>query len=713
MRRRLLPGVCVAMVAALCACRYWPRPDSSPAPPAAAFASPATCHGCHADIWKTYQLTGMGRSFAVLAEPRTTADFEKRNRFYHKASGRSYTMHRRGGEVFMRRHQVGPAGEEINVVEKRIDYVMGSGHKAQTFIHRNSRNELIQLPVAWYTANGGYWAMNPNYDRPDHEDFRRRIRYDCFFCHNAYPQLDQRSDDFHSDPVYPPELPQGIDCQRCHGPGQPHVDAAVRKATPEQIRSLIVNPKRLSRDRQMDVCMQCHLQSTSLPLPHSIVRLERGVFSYRAGEPLADYALHLDHPSGSGYEDKFEIAHAAYRLRKSACFRKSAMTCTTCHDPHDVKRGAEAIAAASSACLSCHSQVAPAIHSGVTECVSCHMPQRRTEDAVEVVMTDHLIARRPRAGDLTARRQERRQTPYHGPVASYYPENPDPLHYAVAQVRSGTNLAGGLPLLEQAVNNSECGADCLFELSEAYGKAGRFEDAARTAQETLRRTPGHVNTLRSYGTYLSVRGELVSGAELLEGALQQAPDHPQTLNDLALNYARQGRHADSIRLLRRALAADPDSPQIHFSMASTLATLNDWGGAMTELREAIRTKPEHELAHANLAAILSQQGKPGDAEFHWLQAVRHEPENATIRHRYGVAMIQQQRSSEAVEQFEAAVRLDPRNDESQFFLGALLAERGQRERAAQHLERASRSSVADIRERARRALRTIGGRSRD
>lgn len=709
MKRWLLLGVCVAGAAAFWIYRFSGRsnPSRSPAP-VAAFAPSASCQGCHAGIWKTYRLTGMGRSFAPFGWERTTADFTKRNRFYHEASGRFYTMLRRGGEAFMRRHQVGRAGEEINVVEKRIDYVMGSGHKAQAMIHRNSRNELIQLPVAWYTANGGYWAMNPSYDRPNHEGFRRRITYDCFFCHNAYPQLGGRSDDFHGDSIYPPQLPAGIDCQRCHGPGQPHVDAAVRQAPPEQIRSLIVNPKRLSRDRQMEICMQCHLQSTSLPLPHTIVKLGRGVFSFRAGEPLTNYALHFDHPSGAGYDDKFEVAHAAYRLRKSACYQKSGLTCITCHNPHDVKRGAEAIALASNACRSCHPQVSPTAHAAVRECVSCHMPQRRTEDAVEVVMTDHLIVRRPPPGDLTAPRQERHEAPYRGPVAAYYPENPDALHYAIAQVRTGTNLAGGLPLLEKAAGSDPaCTADCLFELSEAYGKAGRLDDAARIAEETLRRSPGHLYTLRSYGTYLSARGELARGAELLEKALKQAPDHPQTLHDLALNYARQGHPADSIRLLREALLAEPDSPEIHFSLASVLSSLNDWSAATAELREAIRAKPDYGLAHANLAALLSRQDRPRDAESHWQQAVRYAPDNPKVRHMYGVVLMSQQRSAEAIGQFEAAVRLEPGNDESQFFLGVLLAEHGQATRAAEHLERASHSAVAEIRDRSLRALQMI------
>jgi hypothetical protein len=30
------------------------------------------------------------------------------------------------------------------------------------------------------------------------------------------------------------------------------------------------------------------------------------------------------------------------------------------------------------------------------DCITCHMPKRRTEDVEDVAMTDHLIQRRPR-----------------------------------------------------------------------------------------------------------------------------------------------------------------------------------------------------------------------------------------------------------------------------------------------------------------------------
>src|ERR1035438_9840551 len=154
--------------------------------------------------------------------------------------------------------------------------------------------------------------MSPGYDNPHQEDFRRPVPDECLFCHNGYPRANA--------------IAEGIDCQRCHGPGQAHVASSGRAA--------IVNPARLDRDRQLDVCMQCHFETTSLRLPNAIRRYDRDTFSFRPGDPLTDYEIFFDHAPNSGYDDRLEVAHQAYRLRKSACFLKSNMTCTTCHDPH-------------------------------------------------------------------------------------------------------------------------------------------------------------------------------------------------------------------------------------------------------------------------------------------------------------------------------------------------------------------------------------------
>ena len=103
--------------------------------------------------------------------------------------------------------------------------------------------------------------------------------------------------------------------------------------------------------------MQCHLEPTSTAIPSLIRRFNRGPFSFSAGEPLSAFVLIFDHAPGSGRDDKFEIVgSSAYRLRQSRCFiaSRNALTCETCHDPHRVPRGEEAVRHYSAVCRQCH-----------------------------------------------------------------------------------------------------------------------------------------------------------------------------------------------------------------------------------------------------------------------------------------------------------------------------------------------------------------------
>ena len=93
-------------------------------------------------------------------------------------------------------------------------------------------------------------------------------------------------------------LEEAIDCQRCHGPGQRHVALASAGGARDEIRAAIVNPKRLPPDRELEVCMQCHLETTSLDLPHSIRRFDRAPSSYSPGQPLGDFQVSFERPVG-------------------------------------------------------------------------------------------------------------------------------------------------------------------------------------------------------------------------------------------------------------------------------------------------------------------------------------------------------------------------------------------------------------------------------
>lgn len=693
-----------------------PTPDPVPASAAVRYPGGAddgyidasACAGCHQEIAATYARTGMGRSFyrataETMAEPLKAA-----SNYYHEASGRHYQVVERDGRYYQARHQKGPDGAPVNIIEKEVHYVMGSGNHARTLLHRTPEGKIVEMPLGWYAERGGFWAMNPGYDSPRHRGFRREINFDCMFCHNGYPEMAPGEDASGRGPVFAGRIPEGIDCQRCHGPGRRHIEAVSNGAPADEIEQAILNPARLAPERQLEICMQCHLESTSRRLPYAVRRFDRPAFSFRPGEPLADYILHFDHPKGVE-DDKFEIAHAAYRLRKSECFQQTAslpageaMTCTTCHDPHNALRGEEAVKRYNTVCQACHagtlqSAVAAAKHTSSNECIDCHMPKRRTGDVVHVVMTDHYIQRRKPTRDLLAplkERQETEENAYRGEVALYYPprlpEGTDTgLYLAVAQVDQGTNLGGGIPRLEKALAAAgSVRGEFQFELAEAYWKSGRKEDAIRQYQQALQRSPEHLALRHNLSVALSESGRLGEAVKVLLDALEVSPNDSKSLNNLGELYLRQGKLPEAVDALRKALRANPDMPEANNNLAAALSRMGDREGGIAAAKDAIRSQPDYDVAHNTLANMLAGAGRFAEAQPHFEEAIRLNPEYAEAFYNYGNALAQQGRLDEAEKQLRRAVRLKPGFAEAENNLGNALAVTGRLAEAEQHFRSA-------------------------
>jgi predicted CXXCH cytochrome family protein len=682
----------------------------------ASYADPAVCATCHEDVAPTYALTGMARAFSKV----TVRQFGAPGRVYHQASDRYYTMVERDGRFYQRRHQIGFGGKETNVLELEAQYVVGSGNHARTFLHRTPDGRLVQLPVSWYAERGGYWAMSPGYDRAAHMDFRRIVDGGCMSCHNGYPRGPVEDDGF--GPRFgTASLPEGIDCQRCHGPGQAHVDA-VKSGDTQAIRRAIVNPRTLDRDRQLEACMQCHLESTSSPLPFRIQRYEQPQFSYAPGQALSDYFIHFDHASGTGHDDKFEIASGAYRLRKSACFQRSEMTCTTCHNPHDVPRGAKAVERQVAVCEGCHKethrggvpQVAGA-GSGAT-CLDCHMPKRRTEDAVHVVMTDHYIQRRPLRGDLLAPRTEvdsLARGDYRGEVALYYPSTLPPtpeneLYVALAQVQQGSNLTSGIPQLERAIEKHRPGRpEFYYELARAYARSGNYEVAIRWCREALRHDARFVPALKELAVAATTMGNAAAAAEALEQAVALGPRDANAAADLGSVYVRQGRLDDALRVLQRALELDPTLPLANNTIGLAALRKGALGVAETHFREAIRLQPDLAEAHNNLGNLLAGRRAYPEAAYHFEQAIANNPRYVEARHSYGVTLALTGSSAKAINELQAAVELAPELVALRIDLADVLATVGRRNEARVHLTVAAQRGDPTEREAALASLRNL------
>ena len=687
------------------------------------YTTPETCAGCHRSIWETYRKTGMGRSFyrptaANMAETPKGA-------FYHKPSESYFTMLQRDGKYFQRRHQIDPDGREINVMEKQVDFILGSGNHARTYLHRTAGKTLIELPLGWYAEKGGYLAMNPGYDRPDHEGFRRKISYDCMFCHNGYPKIPAGHDRPFAEPVYLDPLPEGIDCQRCHGPGRKHAQLAkTAGAKLDAIRGAIVNPSRLSTERREEVCIQCHLETTSFPLPNSIQLYDRGPFSYKPGEPLSAYWLFFDHAPNKGRDDKFEIVNAVYRMRRSKCFveSKGALECASCHNPHDVPRGAEATRHYDAACRKCHASgfdraVAAGKHTQAAGCADCHMPKRRTEDVIHSVATDHFIQRRAPEGDLLAERPERHETgdnAFRGEVVLYYPEKLPPapgndLYLALAQVVDKSNLIAGIGQLAKAIErHPSARADFYLGLADAWRNSGQIEKALPFYREAVRRNPRFSFGRLRLGSALRHAGQTAEAAEILKRATALDPKDASTWHELGLAYREQGKTSEAIAALQKAIALDPEMPEPHSNLGIVWMASGETARAEGAFREAIRIQPGYTDAHNNLGNLLAGTRDFKQARYHFEASLRFRPDDARTRYNFAMALGRARDYDGAQRQLEESVRADPEFPDARLLLAQLLLAKGQTQLALPHLQKAAAASDLAVRERATQLLRQIG-----
>jgi predicted CXXCH cytochrome family protein len=683
----------------------------------AGYLQPGACDGCHQEIADGYSRTAMARTFGMI---RSASDFPelKSGSFFHSASEESFTVYSQNEKPYLRRQQLGFDGSVTNTLSTPIDYWFGSGNHARSYISRTRSEKLVELPITWYRENKGYWAMSPGYDRPDHAGFSRSITYRCMFCHNAYPEIEAES--LEGGTRFPRKLPEGIDCQRCHGPGQDHVSAVRQGLSPETVRRAIVNPARLAPVRRMEVCMQCHLETTSLRLPANALRYGREVFSFRPGEPLEDYLLHFDRAPGSGLQDRFEVDSSAYRLRMSECYASSggALVCTTCHNPHEPSNTPAALQRYVEACQGCHRArvrklVAEGRHPGSRNCVSCHMPKRRPDDAIHVAITDHYIQKSPEpfSGPLVEHHDG--NTPaFRGEVVRYYPPvgsqtvDDEALYLAVAQVKHDANLELGLLQLQSAIaRQAPSRYEFYFELAEAYRRLGQLDKAVVTYEQACSRAPQEWLSFYRLGTAYSSLGRLSEAASTLQKARTLAPKETAVLEAIADLLSLQGRLREAVATLQTGLDMEPESATLHSNLGARMLMLGDKAGAEKAWREAVRLRPEAASMRLNLANLLSSGGSFPEAEYHFRAALRSDPSFADAHLSYGIALETQLDWKRARDQYETALRLNPNYFEAHLRLGQILCARNEAELAAPHLRKAAESPDARVRAAANQCLR--------
>jgi hypothetical protein len=248
-----------------------------------------------------------------------------------------------------------------------IEWAFGAGVQAVTFVSRADANHYVEHFFSYYKALDGLAPTPGQRDlEPNGLAEAAGLYYKtrdpqtgidgCFACHSTGPvRFDQ------TQTVLPAEL--GVRCEACHGPGARHVEAAKRRDA--AARRLIDNPAQWTAARQLEFCGRCH-------------------------RPPATSDKNID------WSYAWNVRHQPVYLARSACFvrSKGALSCLTCHSPHEPLQ--EASAAYNAQCSKCHPRTSASCE---TNCVDCHMP--RVSPQPPLRFTNHWIGVYKSATKLT------------------------------------------------------------------------------------------------------------------------------------------------------------------------------------------------------------------------------------------------------------------------------------------------------------------------
>ncbi len=567
--------------------------------PDAKYVGDAACADCHLDIARTYRQHAMGRSLAPAARVALPEDAAHHNPF--EAFGARFRVEHDGGRVRHRRTSLAADADGWPIYDTAFDvaYAVGSGTRGHSFFAVRD-GYVFQTPVSWY-AQQAKWDISPGFSVNSLAG--RPVERTCLFCHANRAEPVEGTVNRFKEPVFDGHA---IGCERCHGPGEPHVAARSRAEALPDPDPTVVNPRRLAPALREAVCEQCHLEGQI-----SVVRRGRALHDFRPGLALQDFVTVFVTPDEGQPGDERAVSHVE-QMHVSRCFRASdgRLGCVSCHDPHVRLAPERRVEHYRKACLECHATRGCSVPeaerrktSAPDSCVQCHMPRYATSDVPHTASTDHRIPRRK----LAASSARASSAPRGLPVVPFHRQPFDP--------RDGETARDlGIALMRLA-------EDGRFPAASQCGAARGFLDPA------VENDPEDWEACEARALALKAQGLPVTALEALEEVLAKAPRREMALADAGLLAEDLGRFDRAETYWRRAVEVNPYLASYRRKLARVLSRKEAWAEARAQADEWLRLDPASVEARAlRVSGLLHAGDRPGaEAEFAALEALR--PEN--------------------------------------------------------------------------------------
>ncbi len=414
-----------------------------------------------------------------------------------------------------------------------------------------------------------------------------------------------------------------IGCERCHGPGELHVEKRRADDALEDLDDTIVNPSRLEHNLREDVCRQCHLQGEQ-----RIVRRGGADFDYRPGLPLHLFLMDFVDARSRRADNKF--VSSVEQMMASRCYAASRepnkLGCISCHDPHRQPTEAEKIAHYRDRCLHCHAEASCSLDisarrakSPQDSCIACHMP-RTSSEVNHTATTDHHVPRKP---DTPAKVPIKQATPAASDLTPFAADRIDAKDEELSR-NLGLAMIGmldrgpppefarqyaeqGLPLLEKALKRDPKDWPAWEARGDALWVLERREEALTCYETILAARPDSERTLERAGELALELNRPQTTQTYLERGLRINPWRWHFPYRLAIAHFRQGSWQPALKACQTAVRLEPFRLPSRSLLVQCCLAAGESENARTEFETLRQLTPDGR--RADLQAWFAEQTK--------------------------------------------------------------------------------------------------------
>ncbi|MBL8817665.1 MAG: tetratricopeptide repeat protein [Planctomyces sp.] len=554
------------------------------------YVGPGQCARCHKERVKEFLLTNHARTCRVpLRDEMPAAVFDGRNTYQTRIDGTKIAIEWDNDHLYqatIRDTAIGRLKQKT-----RIDLILGAGTADDVYLAWHDNGQMFELPVAWLWPFD-QWGASHFLHAAGTGDFSRQMTVRCLECHNTWMQHTPGTvNEYRRDTAV-----HGVTCERCHGPAADHI--SYHDEHPEdQNPHHVIQPAKLSRERLIEVCTQCHSNA---------VTHRNESFSYRPGGVLEEtYRTHT-----ISFPEDDHVANQIDGLRQSPCFQNSeTMSCVTCHDPH---RKPDSSESPSHSCRQCHEPDRCGEQAEIPEpirgdCVACHMPKRIKINVKFETETDNFVPPASRfrhriAVDPIARNEV---------VLKWLNANPSAENQQERTALEAANVDYWVSEADRHEKEHRIMA-AIADLREAVAVSERPE-----LKERLRRV---VETQeRLYLEWSKTLTEISSGdyesaANRLKWLIEQRPTDAEFHSKLGTIYAMQGQSELAKFHLNEVHRLDANNPSGHGVLGRLYFLQGDFSAAAEHWRAALELDPVNTQTMRDLAAALREIGQVEEAD---------------------------------------------------------------------------------------------------